>query len=392
MKIINVIANARQGGMPEHVLTLSRELKQRGHQVQVLSMTAGPMVQALERAGINTVTVPRLSHRMGKNPLLAVKVTRITRGLLQHMDPDIIHTHGPRAHILAGRASRYPGGHSLVATVHGSYRQFMAGNGGEFSRVTRRLKQLQYLGIDRYTAGIADRVIAVSDATRDDLVKGAGVPADKVCVIHNGVARQQVSDEEIAAVRGGLGLGDARKLVAYVGRMAFHKGAGDLVSAAAAVARQAPGARMVMVGEGPLSDELKEGVAAEGLRDRVMFTGHREDAVSIIAASDLFVLPSLSEGLALTLLEAAMTSTAMIATDVGGNPDVVRPGETGLLVPPRDPEALAAAIVDLLRDDSRRAEMGAAARRLWEREFTVGRMVDSIEALYGELTADRRND
>ena len=81
MKIINVIANARQGGMPEHVLTLSRELKQRGHQVQVLSMTAGPMVQALERAGINTITVPRLSHRMGKNPLLAVKVTRITRGL-----------------------------------------------------------------------------------------------------------------------------------------------------------------------------------------------------------------------------------------------------------------------------------------------------------------------
>lgn len=385
MRVMNVIANARQGGMPEHVLTLSRELKQRGHQVQVLSMTEGPMSSEFEQAGISSSIVPYLGHEMGKNPMLALKATRFIRDMMRDSAPDIIHTHGPRAHLLAGRAAQYPGSHALVATAHGSFRQFMVGNSGEFGWFRSRLKQFQYVRVDRHTGKLADRLIAVCEATRDDLVEVAKVPAEKVRVIHNGVSEVTVSDDDRRALRAELGLGESHKLVTCVGRVAYHKGTADLIEAAAAIGREVPEARILIVGDGPLSSSLKERVQGSGLAERVIFTGDRRDAVRIVAASDLFVLPSLSEGLALTLLEAAMTSKAMVATDVGGNNEVVRPGETGMLVQPGDRAALAGAVVELLKDDEGRREMGRAAHRLWLSEFTVERMADRTEALYREL-------
>lgn len=389
MKIFYVIANARYGGMPEHVLMMSRELSRRGHDVQVLSMSTGPMLAEFEKAGIRISTVPFLGDVMRRRPLLAKKAIDFTRRLIGEAGPDIVHTHGPRANIITARALRLNDKIPLVATAHGSFRQFMAGNASAFGRLQRWLKRSQYLWVDRYTGRVVERFIAVSEATRDDLIDFIGVPVEKVRVILNGVADLRVSDEDKLLVRKELGLSESHKLVTYVGRVAYHKGAVDLVDAAGSIVRNIPAARLLIVGDGPLVDKLKKRVARCGFADRIIFTGDRRDSIRIIAASDLFVLPSFSEGLALTLLEAAMTGTAMVATDVGGNSEVVYPDETGLLVPVNSPADLSRAIVELLDDHDGRIRMGNAARRLWQEKFTAPLMVEKTEALYQELSTDR---
>lgn len=385
MKILQVIANTRQGGMPQHLLTLSMELVQKGHEIHVVSLSDGPILGEFEKAGINVSTAFFLGHKMRLDPLLVRKAVGFTRNLIQETRPDIVHTHGPRAHIIAGKASRFSGSPPLVATAHGSFRQFVAGNTGEFGWCRSRLKKFQYIWADRYAGRVANRLIAVCEATRRDLVDVIKVPAAKVCVIHNGIVDSQVRSEHKLSVRTELGLHEANKLITYVGRIAFHKGVPDLIKAAEVIVRKVPEARILIVGEGPLVRNLKDDVDSRSLEDKVIFTGERKDAVQIIAASDLFVLPSLSEGLALTLLEAAMTATAMVATDIGGNSEVVHPNQTGLLIPPKSPDALADAIIELLDDNERRMKMGKAARNLWQQQFTAAHMVNSIETLYREL-------
>ena len=232
---------------------------------------------------------------------------------------------------------------------------------------------------------MADRLIAVCESTRSDLVNVLKIPEEKVCVIQNGIADVQVSNEDKLSLRSQLGLREADKLITYVGRLAFHKGVTDLVQAAKVIVRKIPDARILLVGEGPMSRNLQDDVTSSGLAEKIIFTGERADAVQIISASDIFVLPSLSEGLALTLLEAAMTGKAMVATNVGGNSEIVHSDKTGLLVPARSPQDLVHAIIELLDDNKRRVNMEIAARRLWQREFTDVLMVNRVESLYREL-------
>jgi glycosyltransferase involved in cell wall biosynthesis len=153
---------------------------------------------------------------------------------------------------------------------------------------------------------------------------------------------------------------------------------------------QMPNARLVMVGIGPLEDEIKANCAEGTLAGKVMLAGSRTDAPAIVAASDLMVLPSLSEGLPLTLLEAAMQGRAMVASDTGGIPDVVRPGSTGLLVSPRSSASIANAVIELLQNDERRRRLGQNARKLWEENYTADVMTDRMENLYNDLLAARK--
>lgn len=391
MKIMQVPANAGYAGMPLHVLALARGLAERGHDVEVLSMSDGPTAGKFEAAGLRVTTVPALGRKMNRNLLTILKAERFVRDTIASSRPDIVHSHGPRAHLFSGlalRRSNMP----LVATAHGSFTQFTLGHENEFGYLRRHARELEYMGMDWLTGRLADRFVAVSEATRHDLVNGAHVPPSKVTVIHNGIEEQLVSEERKSAVRLEFGLSQSQKLVLYVGRLAFHKGVRYLTEAAETLAAQVPEARFVLVGEGPMEDELMRRAERSPLAGKVSLTGRRTDAVEIIAASDLFVLPSLSEGLPLTLIEAAMCGKAMVAARTGGVPDLVREGETGLLVPPHDPLALARAIRQLLADDAARERMGAAARSLWENVFSLDKMIDRMEVLYKNLVDIRRSE
>lgn len=391
MKILQIPTYVVYGGMSLHVLSLSRGLREKGHEVEVLSMCEGPLMPEFRAAGIPIEAVPFLGTKTRKDPFTVFRAISYLRDEIRRRKPDVVHTHGPRAHFMAGLASRLAGHPVLVASIHGSFRQFSAGNEKEMDPWRSRLKEFQYGGIDKLVARLADRAVAVCRATRAEMLERLKVPARKVAVIHNGIDEQLVGEAEAAAIRRELDFGDGPcKLVLYVGRLAFHKGSRDLIEAAELVAAKLPDARFVFVGDGPFEAEMRGRAATGALAGKAVFTGTRDDAVAFIAAADLLVLPSLSEGLPLTLLEAAMMGRAMVVTDVGGMSEVVIAGETGELVPPRNPAALSAAIIHLLEDDALRGSMGAAAWKLWEEEYRAQIMFDRFESLYRDLLATRQ--
>lgn len=385
MKILQVVANTGYGGMPLHVLALSKGLKERGHEVRLLSMDEGPLIGEFARQGIQATSMAFLRQRAGRDPVTLIKSVSKVRKTILANNPDIVHTHGPRAHFFVDMAQLFQNGPAVVSSVHGSFSQFVYGNEGEFGHATSALKKIQYGCIDKLTARRSAMMIAVCEATRRELIQTLNIAPDKVRVVLNGIDEHHVNPQKVDALRREFGCGDNKKLVSYIGRIAHHKGTGLFAEAAEIVVAGLPDARFVAVGEGPMVEELRLRATAGPLFGRFIVTGRRSDAVDIIAASDLLILPSLSEGLPLTLLEAAMTGTAMVASDTGGISEVVNDCETGLLVPVGDSYRLAGAIKDLLADDMKRKDMGAAARRLWERRFTVSHMIDGMEEVYSEV-------
>jgi glycosyltransferase involved in cell wall biosynthesis len=178
-------------------------------------------------------------------------------------------------------------------------------------------------------------------------------------------------------------------VVVSVGRFVAFKGYRYLLEAARQVEKRAPGVHWVLVGEGELRGELERLCQNLGMEAQVHFTGWREDTPDILALANLFVLPSLGEHFGRVLIEAMAMGNAVVATDAGGVPEIVDHGKTGLLVPPANPEAIADAVLTLLADPARSAQLGAAGRRRAEAEFSLTHHVQAIEALYEEILGIR---
>jgi glycosyltransferase involved in cell wall biosynthesis len=209
------------------------------------------------------------------------------------------------------------------------------------------------------------------------------VSADKIVVIPN-AAKTDANASPVP--RSVLAREDGTPVVLTVARLDGQKGIHHLLDAVSAV----PNASFAIAGDGPNRAALEAYAASVGVSDRVRFLGHRQDVPSLLAAADLFVLPSLYEGLPLSVLEAMASGVPVIATGIGGTDEVVRDGETGTLVPPADPAALAAAIVRTLGDRERASRLALAARALVAREYSVASMVRSVSQLYDALLARSR--
>jgi glycosyltransferase involved in cell wall biosynthesis len=229
----------------------------------------------------------------------------------------------------------------------------------------------------------ADGVVTVSDTLRDNLVRYEAFPADRVHVVKNGV-RLQAPARTRAQVRTELGLGE-RPVAGIVARLAPVKNHALLLRAWKLVLRLVPDAVLVVVGSGSQEPAVRAQAAALALGDSVRFLGFRLDIAEILQGLDVFVLSSSSEGLSLTLLEAEAAALPIVATRVGGNPEVVHDGENGFLVPSGEEEPLAAALARLLQDPALRARMGSAGRALYERGFTLPAMVRGYERIYLSL-------
>jgi glycosyltransferase involved in cell wall biosynthesis len=205
----------------------------------------------------------------------------------------------------------------------------------------------------------------------------------------NSLAQFRSTRVNVTVKRKELGLPPEGPIIGTVGRLVPIKGHTWLVRAVARVLVEFPQTCVVLVGDGPLLGELKDLAAELGISPHVVFLGTRHDIPECLAVLDLFVLPSLNEGMGRALLEAMAVGCPVVATRVGGIPDIVADGTTGLLVPPRDDRALAEAILTLLWDPSRRAAYGEAARRHVDGRFDVETMVRNIERLYDEVWQDK---
>jgi glycosyltransferase involved in cell wall biosynthesis len=249
-----------------------------------------------------------------------------------------------------------------------------------------------YQGLaDRALSSLTDRAIAVSESTRRFLVEKRHVPAARVRLIWNGAPLDEfapVPAAQAAAVRRELGLPADAVVIGSIGRLNEQKGHRYLIDAAARVLAAAPDARVLIVGDGDLEGALREQARALGIADKVVFAGHRDDVPAVLGAIDVFCISSTYEGTPLSLFEAMAAGKAIVSTAVDGCREVLEDGVTGLLVPPRDAEGLAAALVRLVADPARREALARAARQASAR-YDIRACVDAMQSLYDEVLRER---
>ena len=253
-----------------------------------------------------------------------------------------------------------------------------------------RMPRYQALA-DRLLARLTDRAIAVSASTRDFLVGQRHVPADRVRVIWNGAPLAEfapVSRDAALAVRRQLGLPEAAPLVGAIGRLNEQKGHRYLLEAAARVRQRLTDARFLLVGDGDLEPVLRAQARDLGLGEAVVFAGHRDDVPAVLGAIDVLCISSTYEGTPLALFEAFAAGKAVVSTAVDGCREVIEDGVTGLLVPPRDPEALATRLVEALQDRQLRQALGRNAGEA-SRGYDVDRCVEQMQDLYDEVLRER---
>jgi sugar transferase (PEP-CTERM/EpsH1 system associated) len=239
--------------------------------------------------------------------------------------------------------------------------------------------------LNRWTVGLVDRVTAVSDNVRDFCISHIGLPAEKLIVIYNGIELPEKPLASRQEARAELDLPLDASVIGAVGRLDPVKGVNFLVQALS----QVDGAHLAVIGDGTERAALEALADSLGVADRVHWAGHRRDVPRLLPAFDLFIQPSVHEGLPNTVLEAMAAGLPVVATAVGGTPEVVLDGIIGLLVPPRDPQALAEAITRLLGVPDLRRKMGRAGRERVERHFSIEETVRQTEALYETLLLEK---
>lgn len=244
---------------------------------------------------------------------------------------------------------------------------------------------------DRLLAPLTDRAIAVSGSTRDFLVRQRHVPARKVQLIWNGAPLEEfapVAPEKAQALRAELGIPAGALVVGVVGRLNEQKGHRYLVQAAPQVLAQVPTARFLIVGDGDLMGELRGMASALEVADRVVFAGHRADVPTVLGALDVFCISSTYEGAPLALFEAMAARKAIVSTAVDGCREVLEDRGTGLLVAPRDPVALAQALIEVLSKADLRESLAGAAQAASSR-YDIRTCVTRMESLYDEVLAEK---
>lgn len=351
MRVFHVDTAAGWRGGQNQVLLSARGMAARGHQVVLACRTGGVLEGRARSAGLDVHAFP---FRGDWSPTAAVGLARLAR----RSRADVVHAHDP---------------HALAAAL-------LSGA----PRVASRRVDFAVQGrASRWKYARCERVIAVSGAVAAVLRRG-GLPPERVRVVYEGVSDRPPQPGGRATLSA-LGVPESALVVGTVAALTDHKDHHTLLAAAAAVAARVPEVHFVIVGDGEQADALHVQVDALGLQGRVVFTGFREDLDAVIPAFDVFCLSSKMEGLGTSLLDAMCFARPVVATAAGGIPEAVEDGVTGRVVPVLDPTALAAALVDVLRDRSQRERLGAAGRRRFESRFSDDRMVDATLAVYDEL-------
>jgi glycosyltransferase involved in cell wall biosynthesis len=242
-----------------------------------------------------------------------------------------------------------------------------------------------YHTIERVTSGMVDHYITVSDSVKEYLIHKANILPEKITTIYNGVTLNGLMPEGKESTPLNFGIKPHDSVVLSVGRLHQQKGHDYLIRAIAIVKREVPTVKVLIVGEGEEENDLKNLVKSLDLSEEVIFAGLCREIGKILNFTNLFVLPSLWEGMPNAVLEAMAAAKPVVATRVGGVPELVVDGKTGLLVAPQDSDALAHAIVELLRNNERARRMGNAGRKRVREHFSLTAMIAKTDRLYQEL-------
>jgi L-malate glycosyltransferase len=361
IRVMHVVLSLSPGGAERLVIDLSRRL----HPVVPTSICclddAGAWADDVRADGI---PVDVLARQPGFHPGLGLRIA----DLAGRYEAGIVHCHQYSPFVYATIAGLRRPSLCIVYTEHG--------------RLTDAPPSRKRAAVNRVLGRRCDVIIAVSRELRGHML-AEGFSSSRVQVIHNGVEPGAVvTSADAARAKQALGLPEDAWVVGTIARFDPVKQLDILIDAFAAVARAVPEARLVMVGGGPEGQRLEGLVGERGLTDLVVFTGVRRGARALMPGFDVYVNTSVSEGISLTLLEAMAASRPVVATRVGGTPEVIADGSTGLLVPANDVQSVVEAIISLRQDAAKRMSLGAAARTRVIEHFSLDRMARDYLAAY----------
>ncbi len=367
----HIVHSLSIGGMERIVVTLMGGVDRRRFASSVYCLQrGGEHIGPLRRDGFKTL---EFDKKPGINYSLPVRLARV----LKKDNIDIVHCHnfgGLFYGLIGARMGNVP---CVVYTAHGpgfphKWRQSW------FQRLA-----------------FTDRVIAVSDHVRRDAVEKAGLKEDVVTTIPNGVdltLYRRPSDDAIQKKKAELGLEGFGPVIGTVARLSPEKDHATLIEAFSRLASIHTKARLVLVGDGEMMGELKERATRLGIGLRVDFLGSRSDVTELLPVFDVFALASKEEGLGITIIEAMAEGVPVVGTNVGGIPEIITDGETGVLVPPGTPDKLAEAIDKLLSNPVEAARLAAAARNTVEIRYDMCRMIEGYENVYEDVLKEKQVD
>jgi glycosyltransferase involved in cell wall biosynthesis len=366
MKILLITTHLNFGGVASYTVSLARGLHSRGHKVFVAS-SGGGFEDLLKSEGIRHIRLP-ISTKSELSPKVLISSVLVRRFVATE-SIDIIHAQTRVTQIVAfivAKAARIP----YITTCHGFFK----------TRLGRKL-----------FGAWGDRTVAISEAVREHLVNDFKLKKSTVELIYNGIALERFrdyGDSEKTLLKNRLQL-KSGPVVGIIARLSPVKGHRYLIEAMKTVIAKIPTAQLLIVGDGPIKKELCALTERLGIANNVYFEESVSNTAEYLSIMDVFVLPSLQEGLGLSIAEALAMQLPVAASDVGGIYSLIKDNVTGLLVPAQNTHALAAAITTLLNDPSLCRRLGQAGRTLIEEKFSLGTMITKIEDIYKETIGDR---
>ena len=384
-KVVHIITRFDKGGSAENTFLTVQGLNKDKYEVILIRGLAeeslmGPEEAAAvernlaeaEKSGVKVITTPELVRSI--QTVNDLKALFALIYIFKDERPDIVHTHTSKAGILGRWAAFFTNIKIIIHTPHGHV----------FWGYFNKWKTACFILLERLTALITDKIIALTEQEKKDHLHFKIAPDKKFTVIHSGIDLTAFSDVQInaSAMREKLGIPPEALVVGTAGRLTPIKGQKYLLEAAAEISKQKPDMFFVFLGDGELAPELSQIVSSLGIKN-VMFLGWRQDVPEVMSTFDIFVLPSLNEGMGKVLVEAMALGKPIVASNVGGIPDLVTHNRNGLLVPPADVEGLAYGINVLLHDPLKRKEMSNRGKVV-AADYSAQAMIKKIDRLYDE--------
>ena len=377
------VLEATAGGTRQHLMDACLGLPpERFRQTAVISTLRDPSFEAdldsLREAGVEVEVVQMVREIDRESDLRAY---RELKGFFADHPFDIIHAHSSKAGML-GRLAAWRSG-NRAARVYSPH-------AFAFQMDVTRLRRRMFMALERGAGRITDLLICTCESERDIALRSRIMPPGRAGVVRTGVDLSRFHPQANARrVREELDLPGRHRIVGAVGALTEQKGHRYLIEAAPLVLERMPHTTFVICGPGELEDELRARSNELGIGRRIRFLGHRDDTPRVYAALDLFVLPSLWEGLPYALIEAMAVGVPVVGTEITGVTDVIDPGKTGWLTPPADAEGLAETIVAALGQEGLSARMAQAAREMVVRGYSRESMLEALQAYYERLMEDR---
>lgn len=362
VKILHVTFNMGIGGTEQVISQIikSSDSERFSHEILCIDGKIGPLGQALQKKGIHIESIQR-------QPGTDYKLLQFMRRLLKQRKVNVLHCHQYTPYFY-GVLSAFWTNTRVIFTEHGRFFP-------DRHNIKRRF-------INPRLAMITDHITAISKSTAEAVVKYEYMPRNKIQVIYNGIKTIETCDKTRDDLLNELGLSSGYRYIGTISRLEPIKNQAMMINAFFKVWQRISNIRLILIGDGAKMQELKRLTEALGIQDDVIFTGFIDNPQKYINLFDIFLLSSFSEGTSMTLLEAMSLSKPCIATDVGGNPEIVVDGDTGIVVPSDDTEEFTRAIIELLLNEEKLQVYGKAGNSRFIHNFTALQMINNYQKLY----------